>query len=80
MRPEPYDVKMDRIASMTCDYDTSMGYMRHNGLGCFKGVAKHTVHILYNAFGDRETVQVCDECFQALKKGCRKHGYKIVRG
>lgn len=24
MRPEPYDVKMDRMA---CDYDTSMGYL-----------------------------------------------------
>jgi hypothetical protein len=61
-----------------CDYDVSRGYVRHDGLGCFKGETRHKVHILYNACGDRETVVVCDECYQALIRNCRRHGYRLV--
>jgi len=60
-----------------CDYDTSRGYSPSEGLGCFKGIAKHKVVITYSPSTETDTLKLCDECLKRLRHLARKQKYKI---
>jgi hypothetical protein len=60
-----------------CDYDTSRGFSPSEGLGCFKGIAKHKVVITYSPSTETDTLKLCDECLKRLRHLARKQKYKI---
>lgn len=60
-----------------CNYDTSQGYSPSEGLGCFKGIAKHKVVITYFPSTETDTLKLCDDCLKRLRHLARKQKYRI---
>lgn len=62
---------------LTCAYDTSRGFYRHDGMGCCKGKVTRQVTVIYNEV-ERDTLYLCEDCYRGLLRSVRKYGYKLT--
>jgi len=61
---------------VNCDNDSSMGHTVINPQ-CFKGVPSFKVAVQYNEV-ESDTLTLCADCAQAVKRDARRHGYKVT--
>jgi hypothetical protein len=58
-----------------CDNDSAMGSYK-GVMQCFKGEPMWRVTVYYN-FSDSDTMVLCEECKEAVKKDARKYDYTV---